>query len=493
MNSSSKREDSSNPPHGPFDTATLRIVAMLLVFASAAVFEANQLSSLSLFERDDIWWHLRTGTLILQNGLSQSGLFSQSQEIPGTASSWGYDLLVAFAFREFDLRAFPILLMAFKSALAVVTFLLAGGLRGRFWLAAVLSATVQYILGGVPVGSGYCSMLFFGIELLLLNHSRGTGSVRPLFCLPALFLVWANLDIQVVYGILLLVLFLITSLLRDHGRRSAVVVSLRQKSPQKRWTAMTPATAGTVAALCAIATLVTPYSYHLYGVFFADVTSAANLYFRDSLALNFRQPQYSLFLLLNMGAFLVLGLRRSRDPFQIALLAACAMLSFHAKRDAWLAALAALAVIAPETRTADAIADADQQRALHRQVLIAGGLSVAVLLLAAALRIPSSPESLLAKAARTYPVAACNYIRDHQLPPPLYAPYEWGGFLTWYLPDSSLAIGGRANLPYTSYPGMSQVGTLLLPRNSLMADALSAQTGFRVAYSDTLAVVLVKP
>jgi hypothetical protein len=491
-----------------------RIGTMVLLFASAAVFEAKNLSSLSALSNGDIWWHLRTGIWIIQNhSVPHSGLFSQSPELPWTASSWGYDLLVAFAFRMLELRFIPVLLMAFKSVLAVVTFLLAGGLRGRFWLAAALSATAQYILGSVQPGPGYCSMLFFGVELLVLNESRGTGSVRPLFWLPPLFLVWANLDIQFVYGILLLLLFLITSFLPDLGRRSGVA-GWQQKSAT-----VSPANAGIVATLCGIATFVTPYSYHLYGVFFASVTSAANRYFPDFHAMTFHRPQDYILLLLTMAAFLALGLRRSHDPFQIALMAGCAMLSFHAQRDAWLAALAAIAVIAEAIRD-DAIrdptgtADADHKRAWNRQLLIAGGLSVAILMLAAALGIPRSHEALLAKAAQTYPVAACNYIREHhredQLPQPLFNAYEWGGFLTWYLPEYPVAIDGRAglydddfiiqyskvmnaDLPYTAYPSLNQAGTLLLQRNSLMGEALSTLPAFRVAYRDSVAVVLTRP
>jgi hypothetical protein len=486
-----------------------RIGTMLLLFASAAFFEAKNLSSLTALSNGDIWWHLRTGIWIIQNhSVPHGGLFSQSPELPWTASSWGYDLLVAFAFRMLHLRSIPLLLMVFKTAFAVVTFLLAGGLRGRFWPAVALSATAQYILGSVQPGPSYCSILFFAVELLLLNESRSTGSVRPLFWLPPLFLAWANLDIQFVYGILLLLLFLTTSLLQDLGRRSGVA------GLQQKWATVSPANAGIVGTLCGIATLVTPYSYHLYGVFFASVTSAANRYFPDFHALSFRRPQDYVLLLLTVGAFLALGLRRSRDPFQIALMIGCAMLSLHAQRDVWSAALAAIAVIAEAIRDTTGVAAAGHQRAWDRQVLIAGGLSVATLMLAAALAIPRSHEVLVAKAAQTYPVAACNYIREHhredQLPQPLFNAYEWGGFLTWYLPEYPVAIDGRAGLydddfivqyfkamnaevPYQSYPPISQAGTLLLQRNSLMGEVLSALPAFRVAYSDSVAVVLTRP
>ncbi len=141
-----------------------RIGKMMLLFVSAAILEARNRSSLTAISNGDIWWHLRTEIWILQNhGVPHSGLFSQSPELPWSAASWGYDLLVAFGFRMLDLRSIPLLLMGFKTALAVVTFLLAGGLRGKFWPAVALSATAQYILGSVQPGPGYCYRLHHAV------------------------------------------------------------------------------------------------------------------------------------------------------------------------------------------------------------------------------------------------------------------------------------------------------------------------------------------
>ena len=229
MNPDPRRTDHPALRHNLFYTAIPRIGTMLLLFASAAIFEARNLFSLTALSNGDIWWHLRTGLWILQNhAVPHSGLFSQSPALPWTSSSWGYDLEIAFAFRMLGLRSIPLLLMGFKTAFAVVSFLLGGGLRGRFWPAIALSVTAQYTLGSVQPGPGYCSIVFFAVELLLLSENHSTGSVRLLFCLPPLFLVWANLDVQFVYGILLLVLYLTTSFLQSLGQRSAI------EHPQER-------------------------------------------------------------------------------------------------------------------------------------------------------------------------------------------------------------------------------------------------------------------
>ena len=116
---------------------------------------------------------------------------------------------------------------------------------------------------------------------------------------------------------------------------------------------------------------------------------------------------------------------------------------------------------------------------------------------------------LLDKIARTFPISAADYIRQNHLPQPLFNAYAWEGFLTWALPDYPVLIDGRTdlygdaiNLPYfqattaaiplESYPGFTQAQTFLLEANSAMAQALSTLPGFRVAYKDDVAVVLVR-
>jgi hypothetical protein len=97
-------------------------------------------------------------------------------------------------------------------------------------------------------------------------------------------------------------------------------------------------------------------------------------------------------------AFLALGLRRSGDPFQIALMIGCTMLSFQAQRNAWFGVLAALVVIGEAIGDRNGVAaDADPKSGWNRQTRFAGGLSVAVVMLAAELGIPRGHEALMAR------------------------------------------------------------------------------------------------
>jgi hypothetical protein len=476
--------------------AKLRIPAMLL-FVSAALLEAFRLSSLSALTNADVWWHLSSGLWMFEHrAFPHSGLFSQSSSLPWIASSWAYDLLLAVIYKLVGLRAVPLLLIFFKAGLAVVTFLLAGGLRGKFWLAFALSAIAQYILGAIPPEPGYFSALLFGIELLLLLEARRTGSDRPLLWLPLLLLVWANVHVQFVYGVLPLLWLVVT-----------VACERWFRVPSER-----PLDLGTVmkiAGISLVTTLLTPYLYRPYGVFFATTFSAANQYLPEFRALGFRRPQDYLLLLLAMSAFLTLGLRRSRDLFQIGLLAGCLGLSFYAQRDIWLVALASLAVIGEAVTKAGASDTALFSPRVPPEIGIAACASVAVLMIAAFVGVPRRHEALTAKVGLSYPIAACDYVREHRLPQPVFNAFEWGGFLTWYLPEYPVAIDGRtdlygsdtvaeyskvmnADVPYTEYPALAGAQTILLPKNAIMATGLGSVPIFRVAYSDDVAIVLTR-
>ena len=471
----------------------VRIPVLLCLFTVAAAVEAWRLTSLSA-PSGDVWWHLSSGLWILRNhALPHGGVFSQASGGTWIASSWGYDLLLAVGYKLLGLRAIPVLLMCFKAALGVLTFVLAGGLRGKFWTAVLLSAVAQYVLGAVPWGPVYFSILFFGVELFLLFESHRTQNAKLLYWLPALMLVWANVDTQFVDGVAVLAIFLAelaaeryfvgaggTSL--DFGKASGIV------------------------GLSILATLATPYFYHPYGIFFANTFSSANQYLGEFLAPGFRQLQDYVLILLAMAAFLVLGFRRSRDPFAVAVLAGCVAVSFYSKRDIWLVTLAALAVIgegsAHEREGAEFLPG-------NRDLRIAVALALAGLVVFAWARIPRRPEVLLAKVSQGYPVAACDSIRERRLAQPLFNAYEWGGFLTWYLPEYPVAIDSRndlygadfiteyskvmnAEVPYTEFASLTGAQTILLPKSAIMAGALASLPQFKVAYSDDAALVLTR-
>jgi len=478
----------------------LRVVALVAILSAAFVYESYRVAA---FSSVDVWGHLRIGFWILSNhAVPDRGVFSQVPDRRWVDSSWGFQVLLAEAYRVFGLRSVCLLLMLFKFFLAAVTFLLAGGWRKNIRSAILLSVAAQYVLLDLPLIPMVCSVLCFGIELLLLLESRRRCDTRYLYWLPPLFLLWANLHIQFVNGLLLLGLFLAAEVAERVLRKSGF-----QAFPGN---GLSLAGVLTAALLSLAATLVTPNLHHLFPESLTAGYGAAQFkYFAEMHALQFRQPQDFVLLLLVMGAFLALGLQRPRDLFQCALMVVFAMLAFRVARDVWCAALPAIASIA------SALPESSREGVTPRLRSVERGLVAGLCLLALVLAFIRTPSDqvLLRRAGRSLPIKACNFIRENQLPGPLFNTSSWSGFLIWYLPEYPVSIdsrltlyGEKANQQYFNLmDGTSRLEenasfvnarTILLEENSGLAKGLTTlpvlRGQFHVAYQDDLAVVLVK-
>jgi hypothetical protein len=481
----------------------LRLGALLLLLAIAPLREAWHITA---FSNGNIWWHLSTGLWILQNhAVPHSGLFSQYPDRPWIAMNWGFDVLVGSLYRMLGLRGVPVLFMAFKMALAAVTFWLAYSSRRNFWLAVLLSAVAQYVIVDLQPLPILFSILFFGIELTLLLQSRRTGSMRALFWLPLLFVCWANLHQQFVLGLILLALFLLAGaaeqLLKHWGFDSFTPPGL-------------PLIKGlAIAGISCVATLVNPYGFRLLPQIFPTLYSKAQFqYFAEMNAMAFRRPQNFVLMLLVMAAFLALGRQRSRDLFKISAMVIFVMLGFRFQRDAWCIVFLAIAVLAAAIPALQLEPDPDgEARAWRWRAPLAAAVMIS-LLSAAAVRLPND-EGMLRTVSRVFPVKAADYIRANRLAGPIFNSYSWGGFLSWYLPEYPVAIDGRLNLygeelteryfkvtagetRLEDDPSFVRARIILLERTSGMTMALTKlpalKQQFRVAYEDASAVVLVR-
>jgi len=475
--------------------------ALVSLFAIGAVLESLRLAS---FHDSEIWRHLRVGNWILANGnWPRVGLFSQVSNRGWRDFSWGYDVLTASAYSALGLHALPLCRMGFQVALAVATFILAGG-RRHFWSAVAFSAVAQYLAGSMGSGAVACSVVLFGIELVLLQEIRSTGNVRLMYVLPPLFLLWANLDAEFVFGLLTYVLFLLALVIEAHGQRANWQWS--QETSEKL-----PAGTATIVGLgCVMASLINPYGIYTYPAFFSNQADAISVNLPGHSAMGFHRPQDYLLLLLTMTAFLVLGLRRSLRIFPLCLLIGCTALAFRSEREGWLAALVCLAVIGE--MTSNEIEKASEPVTFHWEwkalsAAVALSLMIAGLVLLAF--VPRRPEQLMARLSDQFPVQACNFIRQHDLPQPLFNSLAWGGFLIWYLPEYPVAIDGRRGLysgqeesdyskvmkgdmPLQEFAPMAGAQTLLLEKGSVMGEVLRDLPGFQVAYEDSLAIVFLR-
>ena len=196
-----------------------------------------------------------------------------------------------------------------------------------------------------------------------------------------------------------------------------------------------------------------------------------------------------------MAAFYAVGFRRKIDAFQISLLIVASLCAFRTVRDAWFVAIPAILFLADFPASLD-----DQGPAFrpHELFALTGTMAVLAFLLAANMGFY---DRVIDRSI------AANFIRRIHPPGPLYNNFDWGGFLTWYLPEYPVAIDGRNDLYGDSFaanylqfnngdrtdgdPQLDESRVVLLSREAPLAKLLKFDSRFRLVYEDQLADVFL--
>ncbi|RJP24875.1 MAG: tetratricopeptide repeat protein [Candidatus Abyssobacteria bacterium SURF_5] len=311
--------------------------------------------ALSLFAHKiidtDIWWHLRTGKLILE-----SGRIPATDPYSFTAGGnqwidlhWLFQLIVYTAYHTFGSYALSLLFVAVYSATFYVTWLSCRRPRSRLlallfiWL-ALLAGSFRFLAR--PEAFTYLMIALY--TLLLIKHDRGRIGAR-IFLLVPLQIIWTNLQALFILGPCLIIAYFLDSILID---REKPYFSIRRRWDLSVFSDRKTLRLGALFALTVAASLINPYG--LKGLLFPatlftrvggmenvfansvaefqppfsgyNVTSAT-MYFAGflalsalALALDWRNARLShIFIFLGMG-YLALNARRNVPVFMLAVL-----------------------------------------------------------------------------------------------------------------------------------------------------------------------------
>ena len=450
----------------------------------------------------DIWWHLKTGDWIVAHHVVPSvGIFSRTAGTHAwVAYSWLYEVLLSCAYAWFGLVGFALFGVLVTLFVAVILFWMLHRLCGQFWIAWLLAVIASYsFLFSLLPRPVFGSMAFFAVEITFLLEAQRTGSIRRLWWLPLLFVLWANIHIQFVYGLLVVGLFFGVNLVER-------VASWRGFEPDFIQPPKLPLSGlmGMVLA-CFAATFVGPYTYRLYYVL-ADLSQSHVPYsmILEMQAFRFNSLRDYLVLLLTMAAFFALGWRSKLDLFKLSLLIIASFIAFRTVRDAWFLCICATAFVADFRPPEDL---PTPMLKVPELAAVATVLVISMLLFAR--NTGFDTRNLDRTISREFPVNAVNFVRRNLPAGPLYNNLDWGGFLVWYLPQYPVAIDGRTNIygdemvqlmynssrgdeSYTSDPYLNHAGLVLLPKKTPLAALLTVDPRFRLVYDDELAVVFVR-
>jgi hypothetical protein len=452
----------------------------------------------------DIWWHLKVGDWIVEHrGFPHVGILSRTAaNRPWMAYSWGYEVLLSRAYAGFGLVGLGIFGVLLTVAVAYAVFWMIRQISGRFWTACILGAiTCSTFLFSLMPRPVFFSMILYAATLGLLMTSERTGRVRPLYWLPLVFLLWANGHIQFVYGIFVVGMFAGIHLLEQVGARSGF-------RPQFVAPSRLPAkTVLLVFLACLVATCMGPYSYHVYVTAFHYAGSTFPYRFiREFQAPGFRAASNYIELLLAGAAWFSLGRKKQINLFHFALLTVTSIVAFRTMRDSWFLSIAAAALIATSWSNDQPSRRRSSESFLENAALAAAVLGMVFLI---ARNTDFNMRGLDDAMSSEFPVRAVNFLRQNPQPGPLYNTFDWGGFLTWYMPDHPVAIDGRTDLygddidleffrtangdaSYVDDPYLNESRVILLERTKPLALVLGGDPRFQKIYEDRLAVIFVR-
>src|ERR1022692_2884385 len=292
----------------------------------------------------DLWWHLKTGDWIVEHhAVPYVGIFSRTAGThPWIAYSWGYEVMLSRAYAWFGLVGLAMFGVLLTVAVAFVLFWMLHRLSGRFWVAWILAfiGSFAYLFSLMP-RPVFVTMILFTIVLTFLLEAQRTARMQLLWWLPLIFVLWANIHIQFIYGLFVVGLFMGLNVVQRLASRVGIEPDFVQ--------APTLPLSGVIGVLiaCFAATFIGPYTYHLYHVVAAYSNSHVPYFMIQELsAFNFKFFTHYVLLLLTTVAFFAVGWPKKLDLFKLSLLIVASVVAFRTQRDAWFLGICAATYVA---------------------------------------------------------------------------------------------------------------------------------------------------
>jgi hypothetical protein len=452
----------------------------------------------------DVWWHLRTGQLMLQNHAAfHSDLYSFTRfGQPWVNHEWLSQILM---FSLYRVAGFGGLIIVFAVIIAATLLLVFVRCPGRPYLAALM--TLWGAVASAPawgVRPQMFSLLLASTFLLLLEAS----AKRPmlLWWTPPLMLLWVNLHAGYPIGLAFLVLFLLGETLETAAHPGP----WSQSAPRLRSLTL-------AFALCLALVPLNPNGLRIYSYPFETLRSPAmQKFIQEWFSPDFHDPMYLplLLLLLALLAGLALSPRhpRLRD---LVLLLATVPAALRSMRHIPILVLVSVPMLA-------SLAEAWLQQHGGERLLRAGQvhhstrialtnvlvlIAFVVFMLVRVRLVVGTQEQT---EAQHFPQAAAAFLSREHPPGPVLNHYNFGGYFIWKLyPQYRVFTDGRADVygdkfmdefAATYYLGNNWsmpfnrwgIRSVVLPPDAPLATAIRSATDWREIYADSKAVILTR-
>lgn len=448
----------------------------------------------------DLWWHLRTGQWIVETGhIPHADPFSFTR----TGQAWvSHEWLSEVAFYELWKHGGAAALIIFSAIVTASGFMLLY-LRcpgKRYWAAA---ATVVGALASAPSWGTRPQMFTFVLaSLLLWLIEKGEDQPKLLFWIPLIFLFWVNLHAGFALG---------PALLLAYG----IGLLLETALGTTPWQQARPILLRVLILLAACLTLVplNPRGVELYRYPFDTLRSPAmRSFIGEWHSPDFHQWLYRPLALVWLLLFIALAASRLTLKGRVIVpLLLTAFAALDAVRHIPIFILIAMPVIAAAIPPDSAAAPFPERRPMVPWVRpFFFGVVILMMAALALVRWTELGKRQNAREAKEFPQQALAFLQSGHYPGRVFAYYDWGGYTIWKLyPQYRVFVDGRADLygdnilrQFTTavqlHTGWKEVldnwnvGTVLVPPSSALAQALLLDTDWQTVFSDPRSIIFVR-
>jgi hypothetical protein len=463
----------------------------------------------------DVWWHLRTGQLIVQtHAVVHTDPYSFTRfGQPWIDHEWLSQVLI---FSWYRLAGWGGLIAGFGAVIAAAFLVVFFRSPGRPYVAGVIT-----LLGAFAAAPSWgvrpqmLTLLLASVLLLILERSYQRPNL--LWWTPLLMLLWVNLHAGYALGIGLMALFLVgdalDAALGFAPSDSITVYSKDGPPPGGRFRSL----ALSIVACLAVVPL-NPYGTAMYGYPLETLRSRAmQSYIGEWFSPDFHQGRYlpTLVMILATVALPALSPRRLR-PREVLLLAVTTFGALRSVRHIAIYVLIAIPIV-----SATALAWLQEcgvakwleskrlpmtpAKTLINAVLLASFLVFLFARMSYVTRRQADAEE------KELPAAAASFIAAQRPPAPMLNHYNWGGYFIWRLyPEYRVFIDGRADLygdafmddlattyylrgdSWRSSLEKWRIRTVVLPPDAPLITALAGLPDWKRVYADSQAVILTK-
>lgn len=450
----------------------------------------------------DLWWHLRTGQLILQNHhIFRSDPFSVTRlGRPWIDHEWLSQILI---YGLYKLAGWAGLIVSFSVVITLAFLIVFIRCPGKPYIAGLM--TVWAAISSVP-SWGVRPQIFTLVlaSLLLFILERSYDRIKLLWWVPLLILLWVNLHAGYAVGIAFLLLFLVGDTLD---------FALTQRLPASTTRLKT---LGIFTLLSLAVIPLNPYGTALYRYPFETLHSPSMMaYIGEWQSPNFHEGRYVAVLLMILALLVIPAISPKKlSVREILLVIATTYAALRSVRHIPIFVLVAAPVLcslldarfrATTARLFNHSTPLTRTKLALNTVLLAGFVVFSVMWIRHVLG--QQNEAV----AKNFPVAATDFIRATMPPAPMLNHYNWGGYFIWELyPEYKVFIDGRADVygddflngfasTYyvrgTSWRSQLEdwrIRTVVLPPDAPLITVLSRSPEWKTAFSDNQATILIR-